>query len=109
MDKNQDRRIRTGGAEDVELLNLGRAVGFTPRRSKTTMYLRAVAGAPRGDLEAQGRIGRLVIGGVELDLVVVHEDKSALGVWRRPDVAALLVGPERCSLISCLAFSIRRT
>src|SRR5882672_11439375 len=101
MDKNQDRRIRTGGAEDVELLNLGRAVGFTPRRSKTTTCLRAVAGAPRGDLEAQGRIGRLVIGGVKLDLVVVHEDEGTFRVRRRTDETAFRVGTERWSRRSC--------
>jgi len=46
-------------------------------------------GSPRLDLCRERRVGALVIGGIQLDLVVVHEDKRALGMGRGPDAATI--------------------
>jgi len=74
-------------AIDIELLDVARTVGFALRRAQPL----ARGGAQRGEtlqnLALERRIDRLIIGGVELDLVVIEKDARALLVRWRADAA----------------------
>ncbi|MGA7485918.1 MAG: hypothetical protein WBW74_03120 [Xanthobacteraceae bacterium] len=83
MNEHEDRRIRALGAIDVELLGRGGAVGFAQRLPDAGAHRFAARAVPLDHLPGQRRVETLVIGGVELELIVIHEDARALlmGRW----------------------------
>jgi hypothetical protein len=91
MDEHEDRRVRPAGAVEVELLNRRRTIGETTRLAQPRARGGAIARAPRADLPAQGRVDRLIVGGVKLHLIQIHPDRRTFVVCRRADVAAFLL------------------
>jgi hypothetical protein len=85
VDVNKNRRLRAIGPIDVELLGVGRAVGFAPRRPEARTRQFAVAGEARADLAAERCVEGLIIGGVELDLIQIHPDARPFLVRGRPN------------------------
>src|SRR5262249_33625393 len=79
MNEDIDRRVRLTGAVDVELLDLGRAVGDALGRADDGARPLAVGDAALGDLLAIGRVDNLVIGVVERLLVHVEPNERTLG------------------------------
>src|SRR5205085_2931627 len=84
MNKHEYRRPLARGSEDVELLDLGRAVGYARRLAEAAAGARAVARPALSDLHDVGLIDLLIVGRVEFDLVVIEKDQRSLLVRRRP-------------------------
>ena len=78
MDEDIDRRVRLAGAVDVELLDLGRAVGDARGRADGGARLLAVGDPALGDLLAIGCVDNLIIGVVERLLVHVEPNERTL-------------------------------
>jgi len=87
--KSKDRRLRPLGSENVELLDLGRTVGLAPWRTKALAREFAVALLPRQDLAPERRVDRLIVGGIQLNLIQVQPNTRAFCVRRWADVAFL--------------------
>src|SRR5215468_2019546 len=79
VDEDIDRRVCLPGAVDVELLDLGRAVGDALGRADGGARLLAIGDAPLGDLLAIGRVDDLIIGVIERLLVHVEPNERTLG------------------------------
>ena len=79
VDEDIDRRVRLAGAVDVELLDLGRAVGDARGRADGGARLLAVGDPALGDLLAIGCVDDLIIGVVERLLVHVEPNERTLG------------------------------
>src|SRR5205814_1050417 len=77
VDEDVDRRVRLLGAEDVELLDLGQAIGNALRHAQNGAHLFAVDDAALADLIAVGGIDHLVVGVVERLLVHVEPDERS--------------------------------
>src|SRR5205085_4092829 len=84
MNKHEYRRPLARGSEDVELLDLGEAVGYAPRLAEAGAGAGAVARPALPELHDVGLIDLLVVGRVELDLVVIEKNQWSLLVGRRP-------------------------
>jgi len=87
VQEDDDRPAGALGLEDVELFDLGRAVGQAQCGRQVTARLGAELAAPQVERIHVGRVGSLVVGGVERFLVVVevdlgfgHRDLSLLAV-----------------------------
>src|SRR5438067_3549345 len=110
MNEYKHRRPLARGAEDVEPLNLCGAVRDARRLAEAGAGPRAVAGPALPGLHDVGLIDLLVVGGVELDLVVIEKNARPLLVGRRP---AMGLDPrwrqdERPAGIVRAHFSLRR-
>src|SRR5262249_19979079 len=79
VNEDIDRRIRLPGAVDVELLDLGRAVGDALGRTDGGARPLAVGDPALGDLLAIGRVDDLIVGVVERLLVHVEPNERTLG------------------------------
>src|SRR4051794_24299535 len=84
MNEHEYRRPLARGSEDVELLDLGGAVGDSPRLAEAAAGARAVARPTLPDLYDVRLIDLLIVSRVELDLVVIEKDERPLLVRRRP-------------------------
>ena len=58
---NEDRRARLAGAIDIELFDIGRAIGHAPRRTDARPRGLAAAGEALGDLSDERLIGHLIV------------------------------------------------
>ena len=58
---NEDRRARLAGAIEVELFDIGRAIGRAPRRADARPRGLAAAGEASGDLSDERLIGHLIV------------------------------------------------
>src|SRR5262249_56150374 len=79
VNEDIDRRVRLTGAVDVELLDLGRAIGDALGRADGSARPLAVGDAALGDLLAIGRVDDLIVGVVERLLVHVEPNERTLG------------------------------
>src|SRR5215813_9108712 len=75
MDKNVDRRVGLLGYIDVELLDLGRAVGDATHRAKAGQRGGALLRVALGYFARVGGPRRLVVCKVDLVSVVVEKDE----------------------------------
>ena len=71
MDENKDRRLCTIGAKDVELFDFRRPIGYLSRLSDTGASGFAVRDESRVRLAVERFVIRLIIGGIEVELVVL--------------------------------------
>src|SRR5215471_6891724 len=99
MDKNVDRRVGLFSYIDVELLDLGRAVGEATGRAKTGQRGGALLSVALGDFACVGGPRRLIVGKIDLVFVVVEKDEWTLRFWRhsRRQVRLHLLGQYRSS------------
>ncbi len=86
MDEDKDGRVWRVGAEDVELLDRGFAVGAAERLADPRAGAGAVARPALVELEDIGLVNGLIVGRVELDLIVVEKDARAFLMRRRPAI-----------------------
>ena len=77
MDEHEDRRLGAPRAEDVELLDLALAIGEALGQAQPLARRLAAGDAARGELRLVGRVGGLIVGGVELALRIVEIDAVA--------------------------------
>src|SRR5262249_42067777 len=88
MDEDEDRRIGGAAAIKIELFDLGWSVRRALRCDAGAHGL-AVTRKTLRNLCDERLVGHLILLGIELHLVVIHEDQGTLVVWRRTNAALL--------------------
>jgi hypothetical protein len=83
MEEDEDRRIGTVGAVNIELFDLGWSVGLALRGTDTGACCVAVAAKALAHVNDEGFIIQLVVRRIEFELVVIHEHQRALVMPRR--------------------------
>src|SRR5580658_5962617 len=89
VNEQEDRRFGLLGAKDIEHLDLSRAIRLSLWRAEAPARQFAVARKSGKNLTAERRIERLIVGGIELDLIQIHPDARPLCVRRRADLTLL--------------------
>src|SRR6516165_2818996 len=83
MDEDEHWRFRSAGPVNIELFDFGRPIGKALRGTDTCAHCLAVAIKTFAYIGDKGFVIHLVVGRIEFDLVVVHEDQRPFVMrWR---------------------------